>query len=296
LILVSVVMSVFNGEKYLQDSIESILKQSYSNYEFIIIDDGSTDTSKEIIQRYSKQDKRIYAYYNETNTGLADCLNYGIKQSSGVYIVRQDADDISEVRRIEKQIRFLTQNPDIKVLGSLSTYIDINGSTIYHEKRKYTEKYDTQTLTNILLSQKAIFSHGTAVISKNAIERIGVYDSDYYYTQDCDLWLRFINEGYRIAIFNEHLYRFRIMPTKTNKKATGQKLYTQYIRNKYLPHAESTVTHSDIIDKINENYDDIPMFLTKYYFSLLKISIAKRLYIPILRYSNNTIKCFIRKE
>ena len=102
--LVSVIMSVYNGEKYLKKAIESILRQTYRNFEFIIIDDGSKDTSLNIIKKYEKMDKRIIVIENKLNIGLVESLNRGIKIANGKYIIRMDADDIAMKNRIKKQV------------------------------------------------------------------------------------------------------------------------------------------------------------------------------------------------
>ena len=108
-ILVSVLMSVYNDDEYVEQSILSILNQTYSNLEFIVINDGSSDNSIKIIEKYSKLDKRIKCY-NQTNQGLTKSLNKGLKLCLGEYIFRQDADDISDVNRIKSQLDYMVQN------------------------------------------------------------------------------------------------------------------------------------------------------------------------------------------
>jgi glycosyltransferase involved in cell wall biosynthesis len=125
---ISVVMSVYNGEKYLRQAIESILQQTYTDFEFIIIDDGSTDSSREIIQSYD--DKRIRLVINEQNIGLTKSLNKGIRLAKGEFIARMDADDISLPQRFEKQVAYLDSHPEVGVLGTYANIIDHRGKII----------------------------------------------------------------------------------------------------------------------------------------------------------------------
>ena len=114
-------MGVYNGEKYLKESVESVLSQTFSDFEFIIINDGSTDGSTEMLQSYS--DSRIRLYHQE-NRGLTASLNRAISLAKGKYIARQDADDISMEMRFEEQFRFLERNPDVVIVGSSCILID----------------------------------------------------------------------------------------------------------------------------------------------------------------------------
>ena len=122
---ITVLMSVYNGERYLQESIKSILCQTFTNFEFIIIDDCSDDTSCKIIESYN--DKRIKLIRNRINLGLSASLNIGIRASRGKYIARFDSDDISCPERIETQYRFMEENSQIGILGTGYYKIDQNG-------------------------------------------------------------------------------------------------------------------------------------------------------------------------
>ena len=114
---VTVIMPVFNTAPYLALAIESILNQTFSDFEFLIFDDSSTDNSLEIIKKYALIDDRIVYFHNDKNQGLVECLNQGIKISRGDYIARMDSDDISELYRLENQIAFLQENKEIGIVG-----------------------------------------------------------------------------------------------------------------------------------------------------------------------------------
>ncbi|EOH9579889.1 glycosyltransferase family 2 protein, partial [Campylobacter jejuni] len=116
--LVSIVMPCYNRQEYIVDAIESILNQTYSNFEFIIIDDCSTDNTYEIVKKYAENDKRIIVLKNEKNQGIVYALNRGFSIAKGKYIARMDDDDISLPNRLEKQVEYMEANLNITVLGS----------------------------------------------------------------------------------------------------------------------------------------------------------------------------------
>src|ERR1700680_111125 len=122
---VSVVMSVFNGERFVSEAIESILHQTFHDFEFIIINDGSTDGTADILSRYQNSDPRV-AVHDQQKKGLVQSLNTGCGLARGRYIARMDADDIAFPERLERQINYLEQNPDIALIGSSVNVIDVS--------------------------------------------------------------------------------------------------------------------------------------------------------------------------
>ncbi len=115
---ISVVMSVYNGQSYLREAVESILNQTFTDFELILIDDGSTDATGEILDEYATRDARIILSRNQNNIGLTRSLNQGISMSRGKYIARMDADDVSRADRLSRQFEFLEKRPEVGVLGS----------------------------------------------------------------------------------------------------------------------------------------------------------------------------------
>lgn len=187
-------MSVFNGEKHLSKAIESILDQTFCDFEFIIIDDASMDSSRDIIQTFARKDTRIRLIENHTNLGLAASLNIGIQQARGDFIARMDADDISLERRFEKQIVVLRNNPDIYVLGTFVKVIDENG----HYIRKFDVPYNPiEIFWNIVTGFKPAFIHPTVLIKKDFFAQIGLYNEDFRAGQDYELWSRLIISNYK---------------------------------------------------------------------------------------------------
>lgn len=158
MIKISVVMPAYNAEKYIGQAIESILNQTYSNFEFIIINDGSNDKTKEVILSY--KDDRIIYLENERNFGIVVTLNKGLEKANGEYIARMDADDIAEPNRFEKQIKYLDKNIEIGVLGSgICTF----GENIESKKRLFTTNAD-QLKAELIFS--SCIAHPTVMIRK----------------------------------------------------------------------------------------------------------------------------------
>jgi glycosyltransferase involved in cell wall biosynthesis len=201
---ISVIMGVHNGDKYLRDSVESVLNQTFSDFEFIIIDDGSTDGSAEILQSYS--DPRIRLYHQE-NRGLTASLNRAISLAKGRYIARQDADDISMEMRFEEQFRFLEMNPEVIIVGSSCILID-------EENQQFGSWHfpisDMEIRLRILFRNS--FCHPSVIFRFEAAKREGqLYDEKLLFAQDYDFWSRLIQFG-KCANLNESLVKYRLHP------------------------------------------------------------------------------------
>lgn len=193
--LISVIMAVYNGEKYLQESVESIVNQSYKNFEFIIINDGSTDSTVNVLKSYN--DSRIKIHHQE-NIGLTKSLNKAIRLSTGKYIARMDADDIAVPRRLEKQADFLNSNPEIGLVGSFGVKIDEAGQTI----QKITLPVFDKEIRKQLIKEN-VFIHGSVMIRKEVFDQAGYYNEAFKYGQDYELWGRIaqIYKLYNLAEF-----------------------------------------------------------------------------------------------
>jgi glycosyltransferase involved in cell wall biosynthesis len=192
-------MSVHNGSTFLEESIDSMLNQSFTDFELIIINDSSTDRSKTIIQSYD--DKRIVYLENEQNLGLAASLNKGIEVATGKYIARMDGDDISLPERLEKQVRFLEKNTNVGVVG---TYAEIFGD--HAGLRKHSEKNNELKVRTLFSCQ---FCHPTVMIRKEVLDTNGLNYNDQFSTaQDYELWSRML-EYTDFATFPEVLLKYR---------------------------------------------------------------------------------------
>ncbi len=196
---ISVIMSVYNGEKYLKEAIESILRQTFSDFEFIIIDDGSTDKSLNIIEDYN--DDRIKVIKNDVNVGLTKNLNRALVIAKGEYVARQDADDISLLCRFEEQIKFYENNPELVLLGTSIYIMDEKGKII---KKRIAPSNPGKFLINV-----NNITHASVMFNKLIVNKLGGYNELFKYAQDYDLWLR-ISKYYSIMNLQLPLYCVRI--------------------------------------------------------------------------------------
>jgi glycosyltransferase involved in cell wall biosynthesis len=201
--LVSVILPVYNGGPYLEEAIQCILTQTYKNVELIIINDGSTDNSVQIIDKFSN-DARIRVF-NQTNQGLAATLNRGIGLSKGAYIARQDQDDISDPARLEKQVSFMETHPDYGMVGTWASIMVNNTLTT----RSHKHPSEPGILTLDLLFDNP-FVHSSMMIRKTAFDEVGGYSTDKSRQppEDYELWSRIVRK-YKVANIPEILVVYR---------------------------------------------------------------------------------------
>ncbi|ADO82177.1 glycosyltransferase [Ilyobacter polytropus] len=214
--LVSVVMAVFNGEKYLKEALESILRQSYKNFEFVIIDDGSTDDSVKIIESYNE--KRIILIKNNKNLGLPTSLNKGIEAAKGKYIARMDADDICKKDRLKLQVEFLEKNEDIDVLaGGVEIFV---GGNKWVKKKLYPPECHKEIEKRLLYEN--CLTHPTIMMRKSFLLKNNLkYNVECKFAQDWALWLEATRYG-KFYGLNKVLLEYRIhkksITSNTNNK------------------------------------------------------------------------------
>ncbi len=231
---VSVIMPVYNAEKYLREAIDSILSQDFTDFEFLIINDGSTDNSEKIIQSY--YDKRIRYIRNESNLKLCTTLNKGFQLANGQYIARIDADDIALSSRLSKQITFLDTHPDIGICGS---YIRTFGKTEQIWEYPTTPEW----IASELLFHSPI-CHPAVMIRKSVWIKYNLsYDPKYEYCEDYALWVR-ASEITQFYNLSEVLLYYRIHNTQiTASKASIYKDKIQALRRLQLE--KLTITPTD---------------------------------------------------
>lgn len=204
--LISVIMPVYNAEKYLKESIESILNQTYKNFEFIIINDGSTDDSLKIINYYAAKDNRIRIISRE-NKGLVYSLNQGIKLAKGKYIARMDADDISIIDRFEKQIKYFDKN-EVDILGSFMKYFgDITENDLSQECNMNSNINDQNC--EIAFLKSCALCHSSVMMKKSIFRNLIEYNCNFSHGEDYDLWLRALKSGYKIKKIEKVLVNMR---------------------------------------------------------------------------------------
>jgi glycosyltransferase involved in cell wall biosynthesis len=208
---VSVLMSVYNGERYLAEAVDSILAQTYRDFELIVIDDASTDRSAEILAAY--RDERIRVLRNETNRGLTVSLNVGLAAARGELIARQDADDRSHPRRLEEQVAFLDAHPDVAAVGAQARVIDSRGAW----RRRLDERKPVSPLAvQFSLIFIAPMAHGAAMFRRAVVwDELRGYDESFRTSQDAELWSR-MAERWQIANVDQALLDFRVHPASVS--------------------------------------------------------------------------------
>jgi glycosyltransferase involved in cell wall biosynthesis len=185
--LVSVIIPTYNGQEYVEYSVDSVLTQSYQSIEIIIINDGSSDGTANVLERVAKKDNRIKVLSNEKNKGFVKALNIGIQKSKGVYIARLDDDDRwSDPKKLEKQMDFLKKNPEYVLVGG---GVIIKNQTQGTQVAKYLFPEHDKAIRDSLLTYN-VFSHSSVVFLKNAFEKVGGYDEKFGFFADADLWLK----------------------------------------------------------------------------------------------------------
>ena len=211
---VSVLMSVHNGYEYLRDSIESILNQTFDDFEFLIVNDGSSERGiSELILSYN--DPRIVYFDLEKNLGLAKALNYLLQNATGEYLVRMDGDDIAELNRLELQVSFLDENPSIDIVaGGVKRFGKVNTTWIPHTS---DEKIKTVFLWDCAIA------HPSVAIRKKSLQKHNlIYDETLKYAQDYDLWTRCVINGLTFAAIDKVLLNYRVPEKMSSTKVKLQ--------------------------------------------------------------------------
>lgn len=228
---ISVIMGVYNGERFLAEAIESILFQTFRDFEFIIINDCSTDKSEKIISSFD--DPRIKLINLKENKGLSFALNTGILKSKGHYIARMDSDDVSIPERFEKQVEFFKKNPEVSVLGS--AYYEINGNGGIIGKKIFPT--GNSKLKRMLIRINPFF-HPSVMMKKDVLLKTGGYDSSMRMLEDYDLWFR-VSRNFVMNNISEPLMKRRYhsgnitLVTDDAQLIAGLKLRSKYIKKGY---------------------------------------------------------------
>lgn len=271
---ITVLMSVYNGEKYIKEAIDSILFQTFKDFEFLIINDGSTDRTAEIIRSYS--DPRIKIHKNKENFGLTKSLNIGLKLARGEYIARQDADDVSIPERLEKELDFLETHKDYAVVGTFVKIMNENSKIIH-----LLERPVEGTKIREFLKIDNCISHGSTMIRMESFYDVGSYDESIERSQDYELWLR-ISKKYRMANIPEYLYIWRNHKDNIEAKYKGeQEIFVALakVKNDILDVKQTTRHFINSLIKKKENSNSKTLHLL---FRLIRFATLNRIKIPTL--------------
>lgn len=202
--LISVVMPVFNGSRYLETAINSILTQTLDDFEVIAVNDGSTDDSQNILQRIAQADPRV-RIISQQNQGVTKSLNTGIWEAKGAYIARMDCDDLCTPTRFADQVEFLTHHPRVVAVGGEVEIVDPDGSPLIRLRTFYQhESIDTENLAG-----RTAVNHPAVMMRTEAVKQVGGYDPSFRYAQDLDLWLKLAEVG-ELANLNSLVLQYRL--------------------------------------------------------------------------------------
>lgn len=212
---VSVIMPAYNAEKYIKEAMESILNQSFRDFEFIVLNDCSRDHTEAIIQSFP--DSRIVYVKNDQNLGVAGTLNRGLALAKGEYIARMDADDISLQDRLEKQVQYLDAHPKVAVLGTNVELFDENGVI----STGWSSTDPAQMKVDLLFS--CGLAHPSVMMRRNVIQELGGYDLAFEGLEDYQLWCR-VAKHYDVTTLPDLLFRYRIHSAQVTKNPSEKYL------------------------------------------------------------------------
>jgi len=227
---VSILMSTYNNEKTILKAIESILLQDYTNFELLILNDCSTDSTKSLLEQVKEKDERVHVFNNDKNLGLTASLNKLIKFSKGEIIVRQDADDFSTKNRISIQVHYLTNNK-VDLCFSRAKVID---------KSKIIPNWSYYLPYKLVMKYKNPFIHGTLAIKKRVLLSIGNYDENFYFAQDYKLYKDIISKNFHIKKIYSVLYHLNTQNNISSNYSKEQNYYAECVRKNLTPASNSS--------------------------------------------------------
>ena len=220
---VSIIMGIYNCANTLEEAIESILKQTYQDWELIMCDDGSQDNTYEVATSFSKKYENIIVFQNERNRGLNYTLNRCLEKANGKYIARMDGDDISLPTRLEKEVAFLDQHKEYAIVSTNMIYFDENGEWGKSNMLELPQKED--------LVKSTPFCHAPCMVRREAYEKVKGYsvEKKLLRVEDYHLWFKMYLEGYRGHNLQEPLYKMR-----DDREATQRRKYKYRINEVYV--------------------------------------------------------------
>ena len=239
----SVVLPVYNGEAYLDEALESVLDQTFTDWEVIAIDDGSRDASRSILERFAAADSRVRILANETNEGISAALNRGWREARGVYIARLDADDVALPERFARQVAFLDAHPSVAAVGSAAIFIDGGGRRLSIARVPTSNRAIKATLP-----RHNCFNHPSMTLRRAALEAVGGYRFDH--VEDYDLWLR-LSERLDLANLSEPLILYRLHPDQVSLRVLEDQ-----VRRAIAVRAAARIRQSSGVDPL-DGVDDL---------------------------------------
>ncbi len=200
-------MPAYNAERFLAEAIESVLAQTWKDFELIILDDGSQDRTREIAQDYARRDARVRLEAH-ANIGVAATLNRGLALSASEWVVIMHADDVMMPNRIERQLAFVSAHPELAVASSWVMHINGEGTMIARDNSRLLTHEAVQKL--YLANELVGFSHPASILRKSSVQAVGGYREQFRVNEDIDLWNRLLERGYNILVQPDFLLKYRI--------------------------------------------------------------------------------------
>lgn len=265
--LVSVLMPIYNTAPYLREAMDSMLSQTFTDFELIVLDDGSPDNAEEILDTYD--DPRIVRYKGEENQGLSNVLNIGTEMARGEFIARMDSDDVSLPERLQIQVRYLEQHPEIDLV---SAGMRLFGAM---EEAWIREQNPEKVKINALFHSPVL--HASSMWRKDSFERNGLrFRQEMVPAEDYDLWTRALAKGLKLVNIPDVLYQYRLHPSQATlqKDKTSEK--SRVVQQNYLRSVLPSLSENDI--------EAFPKKLWPVFFANLKegffdrMLLAKRLF------------------
>jgi len=204
---ISVILTAYNAEQYLVEAVESVLQQTHTNFELLLVNDGSVDDTASIIDAFGKQDNRVRVIHHP-NWGMGASLNHAIEQSSFDWIARMDADDVMLSNRLERQVHFINENPDVDVAATLVHMIDAESNIKWSTTSELTER---DVFRRYVRENRIVhIYHPTVLMRKSIVQAVGGYRQQFWSADDMDLWNRVAEAGGLILVQPEHLLKYRV--------------------------------------------------------------------------------------
>lgn len=269
---ISVLMPVFNSEKTLRQAVKSVLNQTCGDFELVAVEDGSNDGSWPLLQKLATEDPRIRAFKNDHNLGLMKTLNRAISLATTDLLARLDSDDEMRPSRLEKQLRFLDENPDVAVVGSWYTFMGRTESL----DRLYRLPVSPVDIQNQLLIDNPL-CHSSVMIRKKALQEVGGYRDEFRNSEDYDLWLR-LTKSHKLANIPEPLIRVRLSLGGNSIAHRGEmRVFHDLAKASYLAPEKSL---SELKAKIesDRNTSRDKLYIKQFYWELTKSLLALGLY------------------
>jgi glycosyltransferase involved in cell wall biosynthesis len=266
---ISVLLPAYNAARYVAEAVESILAQTYGDFEFLIVDDGSTDDTPRILSRYAGRDRRIH-YVSRPNTGLVTALNEMLARSRGEFIARMDADDIAMANRFESQMSYLADHPDCVMIGSRVLVIDPDGSPLTVMGAALThEEIDAA----LMAARGQMVYHPSVIIRKQSLVEVGPYRQEFDTAEDLDLFLRLAEIG-RIANLEEPLLKYREHTGKVGHRRAAKQAETVQLVLEAAYHRRGRVFSREILESKIRPVDSTERQRTWAWWALLAGNVA----------------------